>query len=434
MEFLHFIITSLWMPISVNILWIKKTNSNRRIISSFLMVLSYLVIMSVNHTEKSAIVFFPLCLVIVYFCLGRKIISLLLVPISYMISVSANQLGNLVSGLLWDGSSKENWIRFLIHIFLITTFDIGISFIIRKLLFYYKNVLVINNNKKIVVAVVVTITFSTLVYLFNGWQLRNTNLDETTVNSYRLLYLGQALVIVWIIAVALKSIQAEERAKIEEENKKNLMAYTGQIENMYNELRSFKHDYVNMLLTLSGYIDSNDMEGLSKYYQETILPTNEKLNQGKYHLHKLSKIQDPAIKGLLSSKFINALNLGIDLFVDIMDEIPDISMKVLDLTRILGIYIDNAVEAALETESKEVKFNVVLDANSVVIVIANSYINKGISIRDIDGRGVSTKGDGRGIGLSNVNEILQEYSNVNKMTEMKDNYFIQTLIIENTNK
>ena len=209
------------------------------------------------------------------------------------------------------------------------------------------------------------------------------------------------------------------------------MEYTSQIENMYEELRSFKHDYVNILLTLSGYIDNNDMEGLSAYYEETILPTNEKLTQGKYNLHKLSKIQVPAIKGLLSAKFINALNLGVDLFIDIMDDIPSISMNVLDLTRILGIYIDNAVEAALETSTKEVKFNVVLDKNSVTIVLANSFVNKGVSLNDIEKKSYTTKGEGRGIGLSNVNEILLKYHNVSKMTEIKDRYFFQTLIIEN---
>ncbi|WP_176761861.1 sensor histidine kinase [Pseudobutyrivibrio sp. YE44] len=273
---------------------------------------------------------------------------------------------------------------------------------------------------------------STLIFLINGWQLRNLQLDLKTENWYRLLYFIQAVIIMVVFIAVTKSIQASEKAKHEDENHRNLVEYTCQIENMYEELRSFKHDYTNVLLTLSGYIDNNDMDGLRKYYQDTILPTNEKINQDKYHLHKLSRIQEPAIKGMLSAKLINAMNMGLKIFVDIVDDIPSISMGVIDLTRILGIYIDNAVEAALETESKEIKFNVVLDSNSVVIVVMNSFINKGIAINEMEKHAVSTKGEGRGIGLSNVSEILRRYPNVNKMTEMKNEYFIQTLIVENT--
>ncbi|WP_167562712.1 GHKL domain-containing protein [Butyrivibrio fibrisolvens] len=226
------------------------------------------------------------------------------------------------------------------------------------------------------------------------------------------------------------NIYSTQKTKREEESKRNLLEYTSQVENMYDELRSFKHDYVNVLLTLSSFIDNNDMDGLNAYFKSTVLPTSEKLNQGKYYLHKLSKIKEPAIKGMLSAKFINAMNLGINLFVDIMDDIPEISMSVLDLTRILGIYIDNAVEAALETESKEIKFNVVLDQSSVAIIVANSFVNKGIFLSEIEKKGISTKGEGRGIGLDNVRKILESYENVSKMTEINDNYFSQTLVIE----
>ena len=49
-----------------------------------------------------------------------------------------------------------------------------------------------------------------------------------------------------------------------------LQEYTNQIESMYSSLRSFKHDYSNIMLSMSGYIESNDMEGLSDYFNKEI--------------------------------------------------------------------------------------------------------------------------------------------------------------------
>ncbi|MBR6403414.1 MAG: GHKL domain-containing protein, partial [Eubacterium sp.] len=174
----------------------------------------------------------------------------------------------------------------------------------------------------------------------------------------------------------------------------------------------------------------DDMPGLRKYFEENIMPTNERMNQGKYRLQKLSKLKDSAIKGLISNKIIYAMNQGIDVFVDLIDEIKDISVNTIDLCRVLGIYMDNAIEAAKECVEKEIKFNVVKEDNSVTFVLMNSFVNHGLSLTDMEKQNVSSKGEGRGLGLNNVNEILSRYDNVNKVTEIKDNYFIQTLIID----
>lgn len=430
MELFELIFTSMWMPLSANIIWCKKVDNWRRALSIVLMMIAYVFTMYKSYSEMNAIVFFPISCGIIFFCFKKDVLSFILVPGTYILCVLSNLIVGILLGLI-KTSRFDLMQEAILRMTLSSLTVILLSLFIRKVFIFYKTRVDYRNSKRAILTTILLLGTTAFVYLINGWQLRKVGWNPGFENWYLLVYIGQAVIIIGVFISITKNIQTTEKALREEENRRNLLEYTHQIENMYEELRSFKHDYANVLLTLSGFIDNNDMEGLSKYYQETILPTNEKINQGKYHLHKLSRIQEPAIKGMLSAKFINAMNLGIDLFVDIMDDIPDISMSVLDLTRVLGIYIDNAVEAALETVGKEVKFNVVLDSNSIVIVIANSFINKGVAINEIEKRAVSTKGEGRGIGLSNVNEILREYPNVNKMTEIKDKYFVQTLIIEN---
>lgn len=423
------ILSSLWMPISINIMWTKKVGLINRLLSCILMSIVYMAIMFRSYSETQVIYLFPATMIVVFFCFGRDILSLILVPGSYVLCVFCNYLVNVCmltplgvnSGTAW--TSPNLWLLQIVIII--------VSLVVRKAINFYSTKISVRESKSLIWTIVIIVSIVTLLYLYIGWQLRFFDLDIRTTMFYIFIDFAALLVFVLLFLAVSRAELKSKIAQREEESKRNLLEYTSQIENMYEELRSFKHDYSNMLLTMSGFIDSGDIEGLRSYYQKSILPTNEKINKGNYHLHKLSRIQDPAIKGMLSAKFINAINQGVDFFVDIMEDIPDISMKVLDLTRVLGIYIDNAVEAALETKDKEVKFNVVRDSNAVVIVIANSYINKGISIKDAEKYAVSTKGEGRGIGLSNVVKILSEYPNVNKITEMKDKYFVQTLVIEN---
>ena len=135
------------------------------------------------------------------------------------------------------------------------------------------------------------------------------------------------------------------------------------------------------------------------------------------------------MKGLISSKLIYAHSMGADVFVDIVDEVKPLAMRDVDATRVLGIYLDNAIEAALETAQKEIKFNIVCDVHSTTIVLMNSFQDKGMAVEKMEQKGATTKGEGHGIGLSNVNDILRRYQNICKMTEIKDGYFVQTLIV-----
>lgn len=419
------LLTGLWIPVSANIIWPGKISMKNRIINILLMQLSYCIILYNSYSETKAIYLFPVLGIIAYLFFGKKLHALLLVPAGYIIGVFANCLTNI--GLRLLSISTGTYLSFcLVSIVLVL-----VSFGIRGLILLLRDKANIIESPKIVITAVIILATSCAAYLYIGFQIRYELIDAKYYYWYVGSYYVIAILSVIVFIVALKQIQKRERELREEENKRNLIEYTNQIEAMYKELRSFKHDYTNMLLTLSGYIDSNDMDGLRAFYQETILPTGEKINSGNYHLHKLSRIKDTALKGMLSAKFISSMSRGINLYIDIMDEVPDISMKLLDLTRVLGIYIDNAVEAALETSSKEVKFNIVVDSKAVVIVVANSYIPKGLSIDEIEKTSVSTKGEGRGIGLENAGKILNSYPNVYKYTEMKRDYFVQTLMIEN---
>lgn len=153
----------------------------------------------------------------------------------------------------------------------------------------------------------------------------------------------------------LEKIQTEEKQKALQD----LQDYTQNLEVMYNGIRSFKHDYVNILFSVSGYIENGDMDELKEFFNNKILPTKNLIDQGDYKLNQLSNIGVLEIKSLLSAKMIYAHESGIDVAIDIPDRVDGFPIDTIDLARLLGIFLDNAIEAALETEQPRIGLNII---------------------------------------------------------------------------
>ena len=268
-----------------------------------------------------------------------------------------------------------------------------------------------------------------IIFLINNWAARVNHFPSVVEGTNLLIFCVYTFLLIFITVITLKMFHDKEQMEREKQQYENLKEYSAQIETMYTNLRAFKHDYINILTVMSGYFNEKNYEGLEKYFNENILTTREKLEKDNYRLNQLKNIKDLALKGLISSKIIYAHEMGIDVYIDIMEPIEHIAMKEIDLSRVLGIFLDNAIEAALETETKEIKFGMVKEDTVVAVIVMNTFINHNIPVAKLEQEGVSTKGENRGLGLANVKEILQLYSNVYKTTEIREKYFLQKLEI-----
>ena len=219
----------------------------------------------------------------------------------------------------------------------------------------------------------------------------------------------------------LEQIQTESKQK----SMQDLQDYTRNLEAMYNSLRSFKHDYVNILLSLSGYIEDGDMDRLKDFFESKIFPTKNLITGGDYKLNQLSNIGVLEIKSLLSAKMIYAHESGIDITIDIPDKVESFLIDTVDLARILGIFLDNAIEAALETEQPQIGLNIIQNKTSVSIIISNRFPDNGVMLHKLKQKGFSTKNGHQGIGLWNAQKIISSYDNVLLETTMKCDYFTQ---------
>lgn len=239
------------------------------------------------------------------------------------------------------------------------------------------------------------------------------------------------LVSVIIIYQCLKVNQRYYKAQEELKQYEILKEYTANLEQVYNNLRSFKHDYVNIMTSISSYLDEKKYEELSDYFYTNIVPLKKEFVQNTESLNHLMHVKPLEIKSLLSYKMMYAIEKNISIIIDIPNDITKINMNPIDLTRLLGIYLDNAIEAALETPNPKVNLHISDMGGYVALLIANSFIDNGLTLAEITILKASTKGAGHGIGLHNASLIFAKYPNVFHETYLKDNLFFQHMQIPN---
>ncbi len=209
----------------------------------------------------------------------------------------------------------------------------------------------------------------------------------------------------------------------------NLEGYNRNLTEMNDSIRGVKHDLNNIVQAINGYIMVNDFISLKKYFSRLLSECNyiqsiETLNP--------EVITNPAIYSLLLNKYNVATEKGIKVSIEIMFDLSEISDYSYDISRILGILLDNAIEASLETEEKKIDVKFSSKNNIRYIVIENSYNSeKDIDTCKIFEKNFTTKKENgnKGIGLWNVQKILKKNEMLELYTSKTSKYFEQSLRI-----
>ena len=232
--------------------------------------------------------------------------------------------------------------------------------------------------------------------------------------------------------ISLYSLARTNKLEITSEKLEEEKLYNQTLGLLYDNIRGFKHDYNNIVQGIGGYISTNNMEGLKKYYSE-ILDDCQKVN----NLSLLSPevINNPAIYSLLTSKYHIATSFGIKVNLEVFMDLSSVEMKIYELTRVLGVLIDNAIEAAKDCKEKEINIIIRKDNrfNKQLFVVENTYLNKDINIDEIFEKGKTSKTNkdakNHGFGLWEVRSLVKKRKNLNLFTTKNDKYFKQQLEI-----
>ena len=101
------------------------------------------------------------------------------------------------------------------------------------------------------------------------------------------------------------------------------------------------------------------------------------------------------------------------------------------LNRMVGILLDNAIEAAREVENGEVRVAFIDMNEAILFVVSNTFDEKlNLKVHEIYQEGFSTKGENRGLGLSNLRQMKNSLTNINLNTKISTPYFVQEIEIQ----
>lgn len=203
--------------------------------------------------------------------------------------------------------------------------------------------------------------------------------------------------------------------------------YSRHIEELYKEVRGFRHDYSNLLTTLKWGLEEENLPQIKEVYDSVLKDSNKQLRNNKYDVGRLVNVKNSALKSILAAKFIEASEQNISVSLEIPDEIDPKGMDLVDFISIVSIFCDNAIEASREAETPTIRMAYLHTGEKQMFVIENAIPQESVTTSTIFDFGTSSKGENRGMGLYNVMEILKSYPNVSLNTRSQNHTFSQVL-------
>ena len=272
------------------------------------------------------------------------------------------------------------------------------------------------------------LVMESLSYFEYAYDIQSKTVRHLILVFYLLFFMG----IIKKLDTYLKEKLQEKLNQEQALRYRDMERYSRHIEELYKEVRSFRHDYTNLLTSLRLGIEEEDMEQIKEVYDSVLKDSSQKLQDNKYDLGRLVNVRDRSLKSLLAGKFIKAREKDIVFNVEVPEEIQVEGMSMLDFLTIVSILCDNAIEASVEASQPHVSIAFLKNGAQETFIIENSIKEEGIDVSEIFSFGVSSKGKDRGVGLYTVMKIVESYPNASLNTTCQDQVFRQVLTMIHT--
>ncbi len=201
-------------------------------------------------------------------------------------------------------------------------------------------------------------------------------------------------------------------------------SYTDSLMRTLDELRNIKHDFSNILQVYGGYISARDLDGLRDYHQD-LAGEMQHLSADTQLLEALRP--RAAVYNLLAAKQHSAKLHGLSFEFGAVGPLRDIALGDIDLCRILGNLLDNAIEAAAESDQRSIALECRRESiPAVTVTLANTTGKQPDAARLFD-HGYTTKPGHSGRGLCIVRDLLLDRDCGNLHTEQDAQTFIAHL-------
>ena len=396
------IVSFLLITIFTEIIYLNFTGTLKTFLMIILYVFFYKYVFKIL-TKKSIL----LGLLYIVFLIIAELIELFVA--TKIIGISINYYYNI-----YVGSIIGNFITELLFII--------VTFLMRKIVRKIINSKIEDNVRIIILSI---LTFTSIVMFFY------TFIKEFKITNDAIMYLITMIVLISILFSLIKQVIENNRLTNEYDK---LLEFMTTYEHEIEKQRVLRHETKNEFLTIRGKIEDNQKNKEIVDYINEILKDKIEVKQEEYA--KFGYLPANGIKGLCYLKFQEAQDKGINTSINISKRIKNSNIYKLDtkqqrnLGKILGVLLDNAIEASLDSNDKKLGIEVYLINKECQIIISNSY-NKN-KPNKISNNKLSSKGKNRGHGLLLVKYITEHSNMFEVTTNITDKLYSQKITVKKT--
>lgn len=392
-----------------------------------IILIALITYLSYGITYNTESIFFKIVLCIIAF----KIVfnnSIYKTLISVLVTVALLSVSDLISSIIFINITTIEEVRRVGTYFLlsnvlvcfITFLLINIKFIKNKLQSFIAN---LNDKGKLSTIFLLLLSVVVIIYTFY-----NISLNYNWSEKY---YINVIIAVTYFIIIIIFLKDKSDYNNLMQQYD-SLFDYFKEFEESIDDVSLINHEYKNQLAVIKGYIENNKKKEALKYLKDVIEDVEM---EDKMVVSELKCLPKGGIKGLLYYKIISAKNKNVTVVLDISNNITKhLQNLTYDenklLSKALGVYIDNAIDAALLVSKKIITVEMYALDDQLNIVISNPFQKDKVKFSKISKKGYTTKGKDHGKGLYLINKIINRIDWFSSETKIINNYYVQRIMID----
>jgi two-component system sensor histidine kinase AgrC len=403
----------------------KKINfKNKKVILSIIFLIIILPIITIFFDNFiRAILTFTATVIACYFVFGDSFYKTVLVAVTiFLYYFIAELVFGAVLTFVFQLNSAEAikaWKGQIYTDAIVSALALAVSYIRlgKKVFLKMAN----NNETKPILEIILAIVFGIGI-------LGTTNGKSTGWNSAYITNIILVFIFILIIYYLFKEKAYNNQLS---EKYDQLFKYMEKYETELTQKSICIHEFKNQIISIKGFTNEKNNE-LNNYLDSIVSDLN---NTQSIVLKDMENLPKGGLKGLIYYKlaYLNAEGVEVLLHINANTKKSPFtklnSNDYKDILKLIGVYLDNAVEAAKASSKKQLILEMYYEKKILNIILSNTYSGN-INVEMFDRKGYSTKGKGRGYGLLLANSIVNKYENITQSREITTDYYTQKISID----
>lgn len=429
-EYIESILPTFILVFSMVYIWYKLLNKkiDFKDYKLYITLLGIIIVSIFNFVETNK--FIRVIIITIIFILFFKFLfkeniqKSILVPIFYQILVLFSEFVAVMILVLISGSEQfiEEPVGFLLVNVLVAFFTVLLSYIkfIRNML--YKLLKITDKIKlnQLIVFCLISILFLNLFVMCAYYKI-----------EFKYWVTINILLIVILCITIIYSLKTQNNYNKVSDKYNIAIRSLNDYESMMSKYRIANHENKNLLLTVRAMI-LNKEKDIPKFI-DTIV--EQKFKDDEKLLFKMGVIPSGGLRATIYSEIMKIKDNNINYSLDIDNKLRSIDLieldtnTIIDICKVIGVFIDNAIDEVKNLRKKNIDISLYLENNNLVIKVSNNYKGK-IEIDKIASEGYTTKGKNHGYGLSLVKSIVDNNNLFQNQASISKDIFSQLLIIK----